>query len=210
MTEIILARHGETAWNVEEVFRGRMGVALNETGQKQAALLAEYLRSLSIEALYSSPLPRALQTAEAVAQRCGLEANVESRLTDFDFGQWQGLSLQEVKEKYSELYRLWENSPEQVRLPDGESLSDVRKRAMAVVDDVIGKHAGTVVLVSHRVVNKVLTCAMLGLDNSHFWNIQQDTCGITAFTCERGRFILTRHNDTSFLKASRTVKPGDF
>jgi len=104
MTEIILARHGETAWNVAEVFRGRLGVGLNETGQKQAALLAEYLSNLGIEALYSSPLPRALQTAEAVARLCGLKVNIEARLTDFDFGQWQGLSLQEVREKYSELY----------------------------------------------------------------------------------------------------------
>ena len=210
MTEIILARHGETAWNVAEVFRGRVSVGLNETGLKQAALLAEYLSNLEIEALYSSPLPRALQTAEAVAERCGLKVNVESRLTDFDFGQWQGLPHQEVREKYGELYLLWENSPEQIRMPGGESLSDVRERAIPVVDDLIGKHAGRVVLVSHRVVNKVLICALLGLENSHFWNIRQDTCGITDFIYERGRFILTKHNDTSCLKPLRTAKLRDF
>ena len=210
MTEIILARHGETAWNVAEVVRGRLGVELNETGQKQAALLAEYLSNLGIEALYSSPLPRALQTAETIAQHCKLEVNIEARLTDLDFGQWQGLSLQEVREKYGELYLLWENSPEQIRMPDGENLGDVRKRAMAVVDSVVSKHAGKAVLVSHRVVNKVLICGLLGMDNSHFWNIQQDACGITHFSYERGRFILTKHNDTSFLKSFRIAKSSDF
>ena len=210
MTEIILARHGETAWNVAEVFRGRLGVELNETGQKQAALLAEYLSNLGIEALYSSPLPRALQTAEAIAEHCKLEVNIEARLTDLDFGQWQGLSLQEVRGKYGELYLLWEDHPEQIRMPDGESLGDVRERAIPVVDDLISKHAGRVVLVSHRVVNKVLICALLGLDNSHFWNIRQNTCGITDFIYERGRFILTKHNNTSFLKSFRTAKSREF
>ncbi|MFC2059988.1 histidine phosphatase family protein [Chloroflexota bacterium] len=78
-------------------------------------------------------------------------------------------------------------------------LGDVRKRATGVVDEVIAKHEGTVFLVSHRVVNKVLICALLGLDNSRVWNIRQDTCGITTFNYENGRFVLTRHNNTSFL-----------
>ena len=67
MTEIILARHGETEWNVEEVFRGRIDIELNETGMKQAELLAEYLRDVEIDAIYSSPLKRALKTAEIIA-----------------------------------------------------------------------------------------------------------------------------------------------
>jgi broad specificity phosphatase PhoE len=67
-----------------------------------------------------------------------------------------------------------------------------------------------VVLVSHRVVNKVLICALLGLDNSHFWNIKLDTCGIASFIYERGRFILTRHNDTSYLKTISKAPLTDF
>ena len=85
-------------------------------------------------------------------------------------------------------------------MPSGESLDKVRKRVMSVVDRVIARYEGSVVLASHRVVNKVLICALLGLDNSHFWNVRQDTCGMTIFTYENGRFILTKHNDTSYLK----------
>ena len=92
----------------------------------------------------------------------------------------------------------------------GESLDDVRKRATAVIDEVITKHEGTVVLVSHRVVNKVLICTLLGLDNSHFWNIKQDTCGSTSFTYEKGKFILTKHNDTSYLKPVHKAPLSDF
>lgn len=199
MTEIILARHGETEWNVEEVFRGRIDVELNETGLRQAELLAEYLSKRKIDAIYSSPLRRAVKTAEIIASHHRLDIKITPGLIDFDCGEWHGLLRQEVKAKYKELYALWVSHPEKVKLPAGESLNDVTKRAMSVLDDVIAQYGGTVVLVAHRVVNKVLICALLGLDNSRFWNIRQDICGITTFIYEDGRFILTEHNNTSFL-----------
>ncbi len=210
MTEIILARHGETEWNVAEVFRGRVDVELNETGIKQAELLAEYLSDVKIEAIHSSPLKRALRTAKMIANYHQLEVEIAPGLIDLDFGKWQGLPNQEVKDKYGELYAEWINSPDKVKIPAGESLNDVRKRAIGVVDEIIARYEGTVVLVSHRVVNKVLICALLGLDNSHFWNIKQDTCGITTFTYENERFILAKHNDTSFLKPLKKVPLSDF
>ena len=210
MTEITLARHGETEWNVGEIFRGRVDVELNETGRKQAELLAKYLSEVKIEAIYSSPLKRALRTAEMIANYHQLEVETAPGLIDLDYGKWQGLPHQEVKDKYEELYVKWISHPDKVKMPEGESLSGVRKRAIGVVDEVIAKYEGTVILVSHRVVNKVLICALLGLDNSHFWNIRQDTCGITTFTYENGQFILTKHNDTSFLKSLKKAPLSDF
>jgi len=210
MTQVILVRHGETEWNVTEVFRGRIDIGLNEAGVKQAELLAEHLSKMKIDAIYSSPLKRALTTAEKIAGCHRLEVVVTPGLIDLDFGGWQGLSHQEVRNKYKELYAQWKSHPDLVRMPAGESLDEVRKRAMSVVDEVIAKYEGSVVLASHRVVNKVLICALLGLDNSHFWNIRQDTCGMTIFTYENERFILTRHNDTSYLKPMGGYSPGDF
>ncbi|MFC2011236.1 histidine phosphatase family protein [Chloroflexota bacterium] len=210
MTEIILARHGETEWNVGEIFRGRIDIELNETGVKQAELLADYLSDVKIEAIYSSPLKRALNTAEAISRPHKLEVEITPRLIDLHFSQWQGLPLQEVKNKYGELYTEWIDSPDRVTIPGGESLNDVRERALSVMDEVITRYEGSVILVSHRVVNKVLICALLGLDNSHFWNIRQDTCGITTFTYENERFIITEHNNTSYLKAFRKAKLTDF
>ena len=210
MTQIILARHGETEWNVGEVFRGRIDIELNETGIKQAELLAEFLSHIKIDAIYSSPLKRALKTAGIIASYHKIDVEVAPGLIDFSYGEWQGLAHQEVKNKYKELYAEWINSPDQVKIPTGESLSDVRERAMGVVSDVIAKYEGIVVLVSHRVVNKVLICALLGLDNSHFWNIKQDTCGITTFIYEDGRFILTEHNNTSYLEPIHKAPLSDF
>ena len=210
MTEIILVRHGETEWNVAEIFRGRIDIELNETGIKQAAFLAEYLGNLKIDAVYSSPLKRALKTAEIITGYHKLDVEIVLGLIDFNYGRWQGLSHQEVKDKYKEFYTEWISHPERVEIPAGESLDEVRKRARGVVDDVIAKYRGSVALVSHRVVNKVLICTLLGLDNSYFWNIRQDTCGITTFVYEKGRFILTKHNDTSYLKSIQKAPLSDF
>ncbi len=210
MIKIILARHGETEWNVEEIFRGKIDIELNETGIKQAELLAEYLRVVKIEAIYSSPLKRALKTAEVIASRHKLDVQIAPGLFDLDFGEWQGLPSQEVRKKYRELYAEWTRNPHHVKMPGGESLNDVRERALGVVDEVIARYEGTVILVSHRVVNKVLICALLGLDNSHFWQIRQDTCGITTFIYENGQFILTEHNNTSFLRPLQKVSLSDF
>ncbi|GAG11407.1 unnamed protein product, partial [marine sediment metagenome] len=125
MTEIILARHGETKWNVEEVFRGRTDIELNQTGIKQAELLAGYLSKHKIDAIYSSPLKRAVKTAEIIAGYHGLDIEVAPELIDFDCGDWHGLLRQEVQDKYKELYDLWVNHPDKVKIPGGESLNDV-------------------------------------------------------------------------------------
>ena len=172
MTQIILVRHEQTTWNVKEIFRGRIDIELSETGMKQTELLAEYLSHFKLEAIYSSPLRRALKTAEMIADYHKLGVEIAPGLIDFNYGEWQGLPHQEVKDKYKELYAKWINNPDQVKIPAGESLDDVRERALDVVNNVVAKYEGTVVLVSHRVVNKVLICALLGLDNSHFWNIK--------------------------------------
>ena len=210
MTEIILVRHGETEWNVAEIFRGRIDIELNETGIRQAELLAEYLSKIRINAIYSSPLKRALKTAEIISGYHKLDVAIADGLIDFNFGKWQGLSHQEVKDRYKELYAAWTNHPDQVKIPGGESLDEVRKRATGVVDNIIERYKGSVILVSHRVVNKVLICALLGLDNSHFWSIKQDTCGISTFTYEYEQFILTKHNDTSYLKPIGKATLSDF
>ncbi len=199
MTELILARHGETAWNVERVFRGRVDANLDDVGVRQAELLSKYLSNWQLEAIYSSPLRRALDTANMIARYQKAAVGVAEGLTDFDYGEWQSLPEQEVRRLYPALLNEWRSNPHEVRMPEGESLEDVRRRAVEVVNGILLKHQGNVLLVSHRVVIKVLVCHLLGLDNSHFWNIRQDVCGITAFDYGDGRFVLTRHNDTSHL-----------
>ena len=199
MTKIILIRHGDTDWNVDEIFRGRVDIKLNEVGAKQAELLARHLADEEMVAIYSSPLKRALETAEVIAVPHHINVVSAPELADFDYGEWQGLSHHMVKEQYQALYAKWLKDPHLVRVPKGESLDDVKKRVTSLVEQVVAQYEGTVALISHRVVGKVLICALLGLDSSHFWNIRLDTCGLTTFTYESNRFVLTKHNETSFL-----------
>jgi broad specificity phosphatase PhoE len=202
MTSIYLVRHGQTAWNKEEIFRGRTDIPLDETGLKQAALAGEYFKEISLQGIYSSPLSRAWQTAERIAKIKSLTVQPLDGLVDMSFGNWEGRPLQEVRETDAERYRQWRDEPHLFKLPDGESLDEIRIRAMAALKEIIEKHPeGNVVLVSHRVVNKVLICGILGIDNSHFWQIAQDTAAINLIQYKRGRYILSLMNETCHLKA---------
>jgi broad specificity phosphatase PhoE len=206
----MLIRHGNTAWNVDEIFRGRADVELNESGIKQAELLAKYLEDVPLEVVYSSPLKRALKTAEIIAGPRGVGVRPSQELIDFDYGEWQGISHDTVKDRYRALYEKWLTKPHLVKITKGESLNDVKKRAVSLVNQVTSRHQGIVALVSHRVILKVIICTLLGLDNSHFWNIKVDTCGITTFIYKGESFILEKHNDTSFLKSIDRVALSDF
>jgi len=201
MTTVYLVRHGQTAWNREEVFRGRADISLNEIGRKEALLTGQYLRGARVDLVYSSPLSRAVETAEAIAQYQGKEVLILDGLIDIDFGRWQGVSHEVVRERHGELYRQWKDTPHLVRFPGGESLEEVRERALTAIHEVIRDHPDeTLVMVSHRVVNKIVICGLLGLDNSHFWQVGQDTGCINVLEFGEG-FTLRRLNDTSHLVA---------
>ena len=201
MTRVYLIRHGTTEWNREEIFRGRADCALNETGRAEAQAVAAYLREVEIEKIYTSPLSRAAETAGAIAADRRLRAIPEPAFIDLDFGEWQGLPLKEVRERYPDLYRVWRERPQDATFPGGENLAQVKARAweglLRVVQDNPEK---TVLIVSHRVITKVLICAALGLDNSHFWQVKQDTTAINCLECARGQFVAALINDTCHLK----------
>ena len=201
MFELLIIRHGETAWNTSDIVRGRVSIGLSETGLKQVTLLSEYLRPEKIQAVYCSPLQRALQTAEVIARPYGLSTQPLPDLTDLDFGEWEGMAIQDVRTKYQKIYEQWLEKPDQALIPGGEPLGDARNRALKALKEIMQRYTdGTVAVITHRVITKVLACALLGLDDSHFWNIEQSTCGITTFIHNGRYFILTHHNDVSFLK----------
>ena len=201
MTSIYLVRHGQTAWNKEEIFRGRTDIPLDEAGLKQAELVGQYFKGMEIQAIYSSSLSRAWQTAQKVAQFHDLKVQPLQGIIDMSFGNWEGRPHQEIQESDSNTYRQWVETPHLVRLPGGESLDDVRVRAMAAVEELIRNHPGkTLILVTHRVVNKVLICGILSLDNSHFWQITQDTTAINLIQHRNGKYILSLMNETCHLK----------
>ena len=208
MTRIVLVRHGQTAWNKDVRFRGRADVELDEFGLRQAEATGRYVAArwpdgpTRVVAVYASPMRRAMQTAEAIAHAHGLTAQPLGGLLDVDFGEWQGLSPDEVAARYPELYRAWWEAPHTVRFPGGESLDDVRVRILAGLDEVVARHRRqAVALVSHTVANRVLLCAILGLGNASFWRLGQDTCAVNVFDVEdNGTFTLLLLNDTCHLQ----------
>ncbi len=209
MTFIYLVRHGQTAWNKEEVFRGRTDIPLDETGLKQAELVGQYFKEMEIHALYSSPLSRALQTAEAIARIGRLKVRQLEAITDMSFGSWEGHPHQEVRKMDPETYRQWVESPHLLKLPGGETLDEVRTRSVTALEELIRDHLEkTIVLVSHRVICKVLICAILGLDNSHFWQITQDTTAINLIQYRKGKYILSLLNETCHLKPLKEERVG--
>lgn len=202
MTKIILVRHGQTLWNKEEIFRGRIDIDLNETGLEQAKLLARALSRFQINAIYSSPLKRAVNTATPVANYQQIEVNIDEHFIDMNYGHWEGKSCEEIKETFTTLYQKWIKAPHLLRIPDGETLDEVRIRVVTGLNQILTKHKEeTIVIVSHRVVNKVLICALLGLDNSSFWQIRQDTACYTIFNYEDNNFTLILHNESCHLKS---------
>ncbi len=198
---IILVRHGQTAWNKEERFRGRADLPLDDFGIRQAEAAASKLAGCGAVAIYASPLKRTMMTAEPIAARIGLKVQPIDGLIDINYGQWQGLSTEEAMELDSNLYRQWIETPQYAKFPEGEGLQDVRDRVESVMSQMLSRHAGeTVILVSHVVVCRVFICTVLGLDNSHFWQIGQDVNAINTIGLREGKPVLNSLNDTCHLR----------
>ena len=199
---VILVRHGQTDWNESGIFRGRIDVKLNPNGIKQAEMTGEALKNVNLNAVYSSPLSRAFDTATAIARNHGLEVEVYEPITDIDFGEWQGLNRSEVESRYPGIFGVWLSAPEKAEIPNGETLSQVRQRMMAGLNRILTRDPeGTVVLVSHGLTNKVLLCAMLGLDNSHFWKVKQDNGAINIFKYSAQGSKVFLMNETTHLQS---------
>ena len=198
---IILVRHGQTAWNKEERFRGRADLPLDDFGIRQAEAAAQKLAGCEATAIYSSPLQRTMMTAEPIATKLDLDTQPLEGLIDIDYGAWQGLSTKEALEQDANLYQQWLQTPQNARFPDGERLQGVRDRVEIVANKVLSEHAGqTVILVSHVVVCRVFICTVLGLDNSHFWQIGQDVNAINTIGMREEKLVLNSLNDTCHLK----------
>ena len=211
-TSILLIRHGETAWNRAKVFRGRRDIPLNENGRAQAHLVGAALASRQIHAAYSSPLSRATETASIALESRHLTAVTDPGLTDIDYGDWTGLEEAEVARRWPGEYARWVQVPHGSNPPSGETLQQVFTRAFSSLEAITRKHEGhTVAIFSHRVVNKLLVLAMLGLDLERFPLIRQDNCAVNEFERTSGGYIAVRLNDTCHIhRGGRDVLVTDF
>jgi broad specificity phosphatase PhoE len=200
VTRVIILRHGRTEWNRVERFRGRADIALDEVGKKQAEAAANRIKGWPVSAIYSSPLRRALSTADIVGAALHLTVQPALGIIDIDFGEWQGLSAEDVSARNSRLYSQWVENPDKIKFPGGERFAEARKRVSRTVDDLILKHPKeTIVLVSHKVICQILILSLLNLDSSHFWQIEQDVCAMNLFEVRGGIPSAFFINDTCHL-----------
>ena len=169
-TSIILVRHGQTEWNRIERFRGRADVPLNETGLAQAEATGRRVaQTWQPMAIYTSPLSRSIKTAQAIAKHFNLPVQIHPGLADIDYGAWQGLTPDEARQRWPEQIENWYHKPELANIPGGETLADLRQRAMQTISELARKHPGeTIVLVGHTVINRLILLGVLGLGTSAF------------------------------------------
>ena len=164
MTTVILCRHGETDWNRLGRYQGKTDVPLNARGREQARALARALRDEPIAAVYSSTLDRAYETAREIARLHGVEVVRDARLDEINQGLWEGLRRDEIVLTHREIHERWLESPLDLRLPEGETLEEVRARVRQALDDILLLHAGqTVCIVAHSVSMAVIKHELQGM-----------------------------------------------
>ena len=144
-TTFVLARHGETDWNRERRFQGHADVSLNEDGRRQAHALADALAEESFAAAYSSPLRRALETADIVAARLGISFEASDGLMEVDVGSWSGLTTTEVERRFPEGFSRWTETWAG-GWTDGETYDELGARVVAELLEIARRHPGERVL----------------------------------------------------------------
>ena len=201
MTKVLLVRHGHVEGTLPERFRGRADLALTGEGRRQAEATAQRIqRSWKPAALYSSPLRRCIATGMAIGKPFALTPIALSELSDIDYGQWQGLTSDEVRLRWPEELAQWHGDPDRATIPDGERLQDVLTRVVIALDEVIRRHAAeSVVIVGHDSVNRVLLLHILDLPLSRYWRIRQHPCAINEIDWEDGHFTIGSINQTDHI-----------
>ncbi|HZT55884.1 MAG TPA: histidine phosphatase family protein [Burkholderiaceae bacterium] len=173
-TRILAIRHGETDWNVEHRIQGQLDVPLNEVGRWQLQRLALALADEAIDAVYSSDLLRALETAQAVARGCGLPIVTDVGLRERGFGEFEGLTYAEIDAHWPALAERWRKRDPSFGTPGGETLNAFYARSVATATRLAALHPGqTIALVSHGGVLDCLyrAATRVALDAPRSWQI---------------------------------------
>jgi broad specificity phosphatase PhoE len=169
MTNLILVRHGESVWHHGNRYAGRSDVPLTDLGRRQAAHLGAWARTAGLDGLWCSPLSRARDTAAAVTAATGLEATLDERLRELDFGEAEGLTAGEMAERFPDRLEAFRVDPATDHLPGGEPPVDAARRALACFVDIEAAHpAGRVMVIGHTTLFRVALCHVLSIELSQY------------------------------------------
>jgi broad specificity phosphatase PhoE len=198
--KLILVRHGETHWNKDGLVQGGdSDIELNDTGLEQARKLAAFLKNEPIIAIVSSPLQRAIATAEIIASQHQLPIEIDQGLKELKVGDLEGIPISNLRTTFSRFLLQWWQDGEAMKLPNGESLVDLQQRAWKVIEGLLEKHKeGTAAVVSHYFVTLAIILKALNLPLDYFTKFKLDLGGVSILEFRDYGARLVAFNDTSY------------
>lgn len=198
---LYLIRHGQTEFSRENRFCGTSDPALTDVGEAMAEAFAEAYASIAWNAIYTSPMLRARQTAGALTRLTTSTAIVEDGLKEIAYGEWEGLTVDAVKARWPDAYAYWADDVASRGTPGGETAFHVAARAMRAIEAIRTRHQdGNVLIVSHKATLRIITCALLGLDVRLFRErIAQPVAAVTLFEITGGTAKLMVLGDRAHL-----------
>ncbi len=208
MVRLILVRHGKTEWNESGRYQGSSDVGLSATGFEEAEGLRQRLADEKIDIIYCSDLKRASQTAQAIASGRNLELVPCKELREIDFGEFEGLTFDEVERRYPDIH-WWQSRDADKRLPQGESISQLAARVERFIAGNLARHHNgeTVLVVAHGGTLRVLICHLLNLSLEHWWQLGLDSASISVIETYHERIVLSLLNDVCHLGSLRKASP---
>lgn len=199
--KLYLTRHGQTDWNIARRYQGHSNTALNQVGILQAEQLAKRLSKESIHAIYASDLTRAANTAQAIAAFHQLEAHTDSRWRELSFGDWEGMTYEEMSAHSPDLFDAWMKDSLTVSTPNGETHCQLAKRIQKAFDELKAKHKDeTILIVGHSGSMQTLLALTLGVDLSRYWQFRISQASLSEMTVYDDSVVLNLFNDVSHLK----------
>jgi broad specificity phosphatase PhoE len=188
--ELWLVRHGESTWNSARRFQGESDAPLSSRGRSQVRALAAGLAAMRFDALYTSPLSRARDTAAPCGEALGLEAVAIADLREIGLGAWEGLTLETVMAQDGDHYRRWLAAPVAHPPRGGEPMTAFAGRVRAALDHLAGRHpGGRILVVSHGGAIASALCGWLGRPLDTIWTLRLDNASITRIALPEGQIL---------------------
>ncbi|MGL6107051.1 histidine phosphatase family protein [Romboutsia sp.] len=196
-----IVRHGQTNWNILGKTQGHGNSDLTAKGEEQAKELAEAMVNYPIDLIYSSDLGRAVQTAQIVGEKIGVEVEKTEGLREMGFGVWEGLLIEEIKKDHSTTYDTWRNEPHLVSIPGGETLHIIKDRVDNFIEELNKKYDNKhILLVSHSVTVRVMLLSFLNSGMENIYRIKQDNTALNVVEFKNYGPVVQKMNDTSHIK----------
>lgn len=168
---LLLIRHGETDWNVEGRYQGQAGPGLNARGREQAHELAGLLATQPVDMIYSSDLPRSMETALIIGESLNLPVRSDPRLRELHQGAWQEMLYLDIKQQYEDKLQAFRRAPLIYSPPGGETLEQVTRRVLEALDDIAAQHPDQqIVVVTHKLPMAIVRCLLAGEGPARVWD----------------------------------------